>query len=77
MGFFEFAVGAPAPHCVAAPTVEKDVGRGLKNEAGEVRDLAAVAAVVQPKQHFLNQIVDFVPVGSAPEEGAERLLVGE
>ena len=70
MGFFQLAVRAPAPHRVAAAAIEQDVGRSLENEAGEVGHLAALSAVVQPQENFLNQVVDFVSVGATPKESA-------
>jgi hypothetical protein len=70
MGFFEFAVGAPAPHCVAAAAVQENIGRGLEDEAGKVRHLSALPTIMQSQEHFLNQVVDLVTIGSSPKERA-------
>jgi iron complex outermembrane recepter protein len=75
MDFLKLAVRAASADRVAATPVQQDIGRGLEDEAGEIGDLAALAAIVQPEQNFLNQVVDFMTVSAAAEESPQGLLV--
>jgi hypothetical protein len=68
--FLQLTMGAAATNRVTAVAIKQDVGRGLEDEAGKVRDLAAAAAIVESEEHLLNQVVDLVAVGAAPEECA-------